>query len=95
MGLCAERDLFENSLGKNSKNSLRSMKTDSERLEELRLDSLKERKLRRTETYTESNTEKPVEENKGNNLFSMPVADRTSNGPKSQQEFRSDVYYLR
>lgn len=54
MGFCAEWDLFENRLGENSKNSLRSMKTDSERLEEsqtkpgqeLRLESLKEREMR-------------------------------------------------
>lgn len=76
-GLCAECDLFENSLGGNSKNSLRSLTTGLERLEELRLDSLEE-----SLKHTESNTEKPIEESKGNNLFAMSVADRTSNEPK-------------
>lgn len=58
MHLCAEYDLFENSIGENSKNSLKSMKTDSERLEELRLDSLEERKLRGGLRQTHSQIEK-------------------------------------
>lgn len=68
------------------------MKTDSERLEEsqpkpgqdLRLESLKERKknYEKTETHMETNIEKPTEEKKGNNPFSGSVADRTNNGKK-------------
>lgn len=52
MAFCAEWDLFENRLGESSKNSLRSIKTDSERLresqpkpgQELRLESVEKRK---------------------------------------------------